>query len=1140
MSSENVTSPETAATRVSPSILLENMAFAIDMSASILSSRETFETGDDALDLYSLALQDIATAAGAINAAGLQKLCHQLERQVQDLRLRQQPLTEEAFSFLAEWPDHLVIYLADPGNPVSCEMLVGYLRDPRWPVPLADGEADELLPLLCYESNDHTDNSAAVSHASAASSSTATSQPVVEPVPLTDKPVTAAPQVVGESMLHLLSNELDGIRDELAQLLNSAISPELPSAERASVLEEYAVQIERLGMAAEAIGLPALKAFLSALQRRISSISKSGLPPQLHHTLALLPGAICAYLAAPKDPGAAEALMELLRSDHWAYALETSFASTLSRALSMVDVVSDAETVESRQTTARPEDIVLTIPDDLSRELLEGLLLELPLHTSEFSTAIQHLASGAGSLNDIDVAKRAAHTLKGAANTVGIKGIANLTHHIEDILVALSNHGALPNRALAEMLTRAGDCLEAMGEAVMGTGPEPDEALNVLQDVLDWANRIDHDGIPDSDDADVIGSSTAADNHQVEQREQPPTGATFNAPQHNEAMVRVPAALIDELLRLMGETITSTGQLRERSRRLVERNKSLQQQNRVFLNLAMELEDLVELRSESNDIGLARTDDEFDPLEFEHYSELHTISRRLIEAAMDSGELSNEVETELSDLGELIEVQKGLHVESQNTVMRTRMVPVSTVVSRLHRSVRQTSRLLDKPVMLDVIGADTMIDSNILNELIDPLMHILRNAVDHGIEGPDMRRAAGKSIEGKIELSFLREGNQIVVRCRDDGAGLDLAAVRSTAEEKGLLTPEMTPSTDELVRLILTSGFSTRSESTQVSGRGIGMDVVHSRVLQLKGELDLHCKPGKGLEIELRLPATLIATHALIVRSYEHVFAISSYGIQDIHYVTPDQIQQLNGENFYRPGETSYPLAHLDNLLNLTGDRRIKERQDGFPVLLVRLDSGVIHAVQLQKIIDSRELVVKGLGRYVLKPQGVVGATILGDGSVAAVIDVPELMRKPLRLPSGLDMQESSVIEHESYAPHSQLTALVVDDSISARRATAQFMKDAGFEVRTAIDGMEAVAILAKWKPDILLVDMEMPRMNGLELTAHVRAREGMSNIPVIMITSRSTEKHRSQAAAAGVNVYLTKPFGDEDLLQHVTELTAA
>jgi chemosensory pili system protein ChpA (sensor histidine kinase/response regulator) len=1114
------------------------MAFAIDMSASVLSIRDTDETGQEALDLYSLALQDIAAAAGAIHAIGLQKLCHQLERQVQDLRLQQHPLTEEAFSLLAEWPDHLVIYLADPGNADSSEMLVGYLRDPRWPVPLANAEADALLPLLRYVSDDHTGSSATENHASG---SAATNEPAVEPVPLTDEPVTTAPQVVSESMLHLLTNELGGIEDELAQLLNSAVSPELSSAERASALEEYAVQIERLGMAAEAIGLPVLKAFLSALQRRVSGILKTGLPPQLHHTLARLPGSVRAYLAAPKDPGTAEGLVDLLRSDRWASALDTAYASTLSRALSIVDVVSDAETVEARQTQARPEDIALTIPGDLSRELLDGLLQELPLHTSEFSTAIQHLASGAGSLNDIDVAKRAAHTLKGAANTVGIKGIANLTHHVEDILVALSNHGSLPNRALAEMLTQAGDCLEAMGEAVMGTGPEPDEALNVLQDILDWANRIDHEGIPGDDDAAVIDSSTAANkSHRTEQRDQPPASATFNAPQHNEAMVRVPAALIDELLRLMGETIISTGQVRERSRRLVERNKSVQQQNRVFLQLAMELEDLVELRGSSTDIGLARRDDEFDPLEFEHYSELHTLSRRLIEAATDSGELSNEVETELSGIKELVEVQNSLHVESQNAMMQTRMVPVFTVVSRLQRSVRQTSRLLDKHVALDVIGADTMIDSNILNELIDPLMHILRNAVDHGIESPEKRLATGKNTEGKIELSFLREGNQIVVRCHDDGAGLDLAAVRCTAEEKGLLTPEMTPSTDELARLILTPGFSTRSESTQISGRGIGMDVVNSRVLQLKGALDLHCEPGRGLEIELRLPATLIATHALIVRSHEHTFAIPSYGIQDIHYVTPDQIQQLNGENFFRLGETIYPLAHLDNLLNLTGDRRSKERQDGFPVLLVRLDSGVIHAVQLQKIIDSRELVVKGLGRYIPKPQGVVGATILGDGSVAAVIDVPELMRKPLHLPAGQDMPESSAMASESYAPHSQLTALVVDDSISARRATAQFMKDAGFEVRTAIDGLEAVAILATWKPDILLVDMEMPRMNGLELTAHVRAREGMANIPVIMITSRSTEKHRSQATAAGVDVYLTKPFGDEELLQHVTELTAA
>jgi chemosensory pili system protein ChpA (sensor histidine kinase/response regulator) len=662
----------------------------------------------------------------------------------------------------------------------------------------------------------------------------------------------------------------------------------------------------------------------------------------------------------------------------------------------------------------------------------------------------------------------------------------------------------------------------------------------VLQDVLDWANRIDREGIP-SGDAVTAGPertvTTAGEAGPVSDSEPVPSVSA----QSSEAMVRVPASLVDELLRLVGETIISTGQVRERLQRLLRQNRAIREQNSVFLQLATELEELVDLRGAAAGFGAAHADDEFDPLEFEHYGELHTVSRRLIEAATDTRELSVEVQSELSNLGELVEVQNRLHEQSQNAVMRTRMVPVATVVSRLQRSVRQAARLLDKPVVLTVTGADTMIDSNILNELVDPLMHMLRNAVDHGIESPDRRAAAGKATEGRIELAFSQEGNQVVVRCRDDGAGLDLVAVRRTAQSRGLLAGDQVMSDEELGRLILAPGFSTRTESTQVSGRGVGMDVVYSRVLQLKGGLNLLAVPGKGLEIELRLPAVLISTHALLVRSRARIFAVSSYGVQDIRYVLAEQVQRVGGESFFRNDQELFPLVDLDGLLNLSGERRADDRLGGFPVILVRGDSGAVHAVRVQEIIDSCSLVVKNLGPYVPKPHGVVGATILGDGSVAAVIDVPELMRKPARQSAAPDRGDAQfAADPYAASPQHRLTALVVDDSLSARRATAQFMKDAGFEVRSAIDGLEAVSILAKWKPSILLVDMEMPRMNGLELTAHVRARPETAKIPVIMITSRSTEKHRRQAEVAGVNVYLTKPFGDDQLLQHITELTAA
>lgn len=1125
---------------------------------------ETAAAGDGVMGEI-LAILNLAEAECLL---GLHEVCMRVVQNVEGLAEADHQPDTPIGEMLEVFPLLVSGYLASRHDPAATDMLIDFLGASLWPEPLAAEEREDLRYILReFDGGDGTVPDAVPDLAAPVQTAfpveplpAATQQGAREPLvefPIesaVDTPIDPTPQTVNDELIELLSTELSGIRTELEQLLSAASAMDSPGATVGAGGEAagaYAELVQRLDIAADAIGLSGLHGFLESLHRRLITDGRNGFTPQQRDALTLLPGSILTYLTSPRDTSAGEGLLDLLRGDIWRQPPIPEYSVALLRALSMVEITRDKVGAEVRQEEALPANVSLAVPPDLSHELLDGLLQEMPLQTGEFSAAILRLSAGNGTLKDVDSAKRAAHTLKGAANTVGIKGIANLTHHVEDILVALSKHKVLPGRKMAEMLTNAGDCLEAMGEAVMGTGPEPDYALAVLQDVLDWANRLDRDGIPEDDapagqqaragaDPGADPDSTPdgrADAGAVESESQ----ATALSTQPSEAMIRVPAGLVDELLRLVGETIISTGQVRDRLLRLQRQNKVIRTQNRLFLQLTNELEELVNLRGEAARFASVSEDDEFDPLEFEHYGELHTISRRLIEAATDTGELSADVEVELGSLGELVEVQSRLHGESQNVVMRTRMVPVTTVVSRLQRSVRQASRLLDKQVALRVVGADTMIDSNILNDLVDPMMHMLRNSVDHGIENPERRVAAGKGAEGQITLTISREGNQVVVRCRDDGAGLDLGAVRRTAEGAGILDSNQVLSDDELARLILAPGFSTRSESTQMSGRGVGLDVVYSRVLQLKGGLNLNSVPGKGLEIELRMPAMLISTHALLVRSRALIFAVSSYGIQDIRYVTADQIQRVGGESFVRINEELLSISDLDELLNPKGERRNTDRNEAFPALLVRTDSGVVHAIRVQEIIDSRSLVVKNLGCYVPRPHGVVGATILGDGSVVAVVDIPELMRKRVRLAavSELGATRAARSDHAT-ASASLLTALVVDDSLSARRATAQFMKDAGYEVRTAIDGLEAVSILDKWKPTLMLVDMEMPRMNGLELTSHVRAHPDTAKIPVIMITSRSTEKHRRQAEAAGVNVYLTKPFGDDQLLRHIAELGAA
>jgi len=447
--------------------------------------------------------------------------------------------------------------------------------------------------------------------------------------------------------------------------------------------------------------------------------------------------------------------------------------------------------------------------------------------------------------------------------------------------------------------------------------------------------------------------------------------------------------------------------------------------------------------------------------------------------------------------------------------------------------VRQTCRLVDKKAELVVRGAGTLMDSNVLNDMIDPLMHLLRNAVDHGIEPPGQRQHLGKPPVGQIELNFGREGNNIVIRCQDDGAGLDLAAIRRTATERGLIAADQSLTDEELARLILLPGFSTRGEATQTSGRGIGMDMVHSRLLDMKGSLRIHTQAGQGCLIELRLPVTLISTHALLVRLRDQMVALSDRGIEQILYSGVGAIQRLGKVTTYRMGDEVYELSALDALLNLPPDHRAQSRTAP-SVLLVREETGALRAVLAQDIVDSRDLVVKNLGEYLPRLNGIVGATILGDGSVVPVLDLPELLRAPVARQSTRTAGRAAA--PAAPAPHRPFV-LAVDDSLSARRSLAQFAQDAGFEVRTARDGLEAIEIIKGKRPDLVLADLEMPRMNGLELTAHLRANQATRDVPVIMITSRSTEKHRREAETTGVNMYLTKPFMEDELLGHIHHL---
>lgn len=940
--------------------------------------------------------------------------------------------------------------------------------------------------------------------------------------------------VISEDLLEILMAELAEITENADQAVNIARDHASADARR-QALEGLGEEIGRLQMAAESIGLDGLGQYCTIVQTNVLSLAERAQPLGAAES-ELLAGWLeptLAYLNNPLDPDTATTLVDLLTRNEWPQALDAGAASVLvDSLLNPSPTLADFGEIEERPREALPEAVSLQLPGDTNPELLDSLLQELPNQVAEFSSLIQRLYNREGDLGMLETAQRIAHTLKGAGNTVGIAGVANLTHHTEDILIALSKEHTLPNRALSKTLMDVADCLEAMCEALTGMGSAPAHARQVLQDVLDWANRIDSEGVPATDAVPVtpMARSVPVDTEAAASTETD-TAATTAATEEaarQSSMIRVPAELIDELLRLVGESILIAGQIEEQVRGVMTQTRQVRTQHQNMRQLVAELEQLVDVQGVGMPTYALSSDSDFDPLEMDQYNELHTLTRRLTEAAADAQALDENLGGNFAMLDKLLIEQAQTHRDNQETVLRSRMLPIRTIVPRLQRVVRQTCRLTDKEVDLQVKGEDTLIESVVLNEIIDPLMHLLRNAIDHGIETPEQRLSGNKPESGHIQLSFSREGNSILVRCRDDGRGLDLEAIRRNAEQRGLVAPGTPFSDEELSRLILQPGFSTRGQATQVSGRGIGLDVVYSQILKLKGALSLNTEPGQGTTFELRLPVTLIATHALLVQQGTQVFAVAERGVDQILHSSSGELITTDAGDSYRIGTATLELNRLENLLHLQPSViPIASR----PLLQIRDETDTLRTVMVDAVLGTRDLVVKNMGRLAPRVHGVLGATLLGDGSVIPVLDLPELLRSP---------------QHEPAASSSEVAALqprsilIVDDSLSVRRAMQQLIGDAGFEARVARDGLDAIAQLNESVPDLMVVDLEMPRMNGLELTQHVRSQDPTRDVPIIMVTSRSTSKHREEAEKMGVNSYMTKPVADQELLELINQLIAS
>ncbi|MDH5469676.1 MAG: response regulator, partial [Gammaproteobacteria bacterium] len=521
---------------------------------------------------------------------------------------------------------------------------------------------------------------------------------------------------------------------------------------------------------------------------------------------------------------------------------------------------------------------------------------------------------------------------------------------------------------------------------------------------------------------------------------------------------------------------------------------------------------------------------DFDPLEMDRYSNLQQLSRSLMESISDLSSLQDLMENTTRDSETLLLQQSRVSTELQENLIRTRMIPFASLSPRLRRIARQAARQLDKKVEVSLVGEDGEMDRAVVERIIAPLEHMLRNSVAHGIELPRVRKAAGKPVTGNIDIEFERDGSEIVLRISDDGAGMQIDAIRKRAIERGMITEAADLPDEDIIQFVLQTGFSTASEVTQISGRGVGMDVVNSEVKQLGGSLHIESEQGKGATFTVRLPYTLAINQGMLVTAGDETFCVPLASVEGVVRFYPEELRACysDGQQLFEYGSNEYRLRHLASLLE-TGNVTYPGEREQVPVLLVRAGEKRIgfHIEALQGI---REVVIKPVGPQLSTVDGISGATILGDGRVVMILDMVAVSRREAV------SQPASAAAHVGQTS-GELVVMVVDDSITVRKVTTRLLERNGYKVVTAKDGVDAMGKLQESVPDIMLLDIEMPRMDGFELATHMRNDDNLRHVPIIMITSRTGDKHRERAEQIGVQRYLGKPYQEADLLDSIHQI---
>ena len=750
--------------------------------------------------------------------------------------------------------------------------------------------------------------------------------------------------------------------------------------------------------------------------------------------------------------------------------------------------------------------------------------------------------------------QRDLHTLKGGARMAGLAPIGDLSHAMESLFETISDNRHVVDRLTVESLERGFDRLHGLVQRVARHQAiaMPEHAIarfeGLVSGELLTAAASAAAVLAPTADAPATESAAASAPAKSAARPAPrqlpaiEEEVQTHAPQE---MIRVRSDLLDSLVNYAGEVSIYRSRLEQQIStfrfNLVEFETTVSRLRDQLRKLELETEAQILSRYQRE---AESSESVFDPLELDRFSQLQQLSRALAESVSDLVSIQGLLDDLTRQSETLLLQQSRVSSDLQEGLMRTRMVPFDSLVPSLRRTVRQAAQEVGKRAQLKVEGAQGEMDRNLLERMKAPFEHMLRNALAHGIESPEERSSAGKPGEGTVTIHVSREATEVVLRVADDGRGMDRDAIRRKAIERGLLKPDVQLSDRDLYGFILETGFSTAEQVTQLAGRGVGMDVVHNEIKQLGGSLAIDSKRGTGSTFIIRLPFTLAVTQAILVRLGDATYAVPMSSVQGVVRIAHDDLERrlgLPNPSYSYAGE-EFLIYELSQLLNVPATRIADETQ--LPLLMTRTGDQRA-AVRIDGVIGSREIVVKSVGPQISSVPGIFGATIMGDGSVVMILDLAPLVRRSAALRERVEAGEMAmpvalapVLPAAEQRVHPLI--MVVDDSITMRKVTTRVLERNDMDVVTAKDGLDAVEKLQDKVPDVVLLDVEMPRMDGYELATYMKNDPRLKQVPIIMITSRTGEKHRQRAFEIGVERYLGKPYQEADLLRNVQESLSA